>query len=224
MPRFGKRGLRRIAAFLPVLLLTACSSYPLGMDKATYEALTPQQRLTARQEQARLDAEAEKARAEERAASESARRVERQRLQALYDQEAGRIASGEVSARVSQISIEGGEIKVPVGGGLSFDRDWRPAAPVTFALAECETRGLKLKRADKSGSRNLMVTRRRNMVFVGEKFAEGCAPVEADDSARAYPPRGRYALDIPETVRNARIRIAPWGDETDPTTVIIQIR
>lgn len=106
-------------AMVAVMLgwLGGCATYPLGMGKAEWEDLTPEQRLEARQEQASLD----RARAERRAAEARAIQGQRDALQQA------RRAAGANAGRGERVQcLLTGELRA--GGG------WQPAAPTVVDL------------------------------------------------------------------------------------------
>lgn len=74
-----------------VVLLSACASYPLGMSKAQWEVLTPDEQFKAQQQQATLDQQ----RAEQRAAEARQRALELEQAQAASALRRQQAAYGE---------------------------------------------------------------------------------------------------------------------------------
>ena len=83
---------RWLWASMMVLVLSACASYPLGMSEQEWQALSPEQQLTARERQAQLD-QAERV----RRAAAAEQRAERERAeQREYQQRLSQAQPGEV--------------------------------------------------------------------------------------------------------------------------------
>ncbi|KAA1053828.1 hypothetical protein [Azospirillum argentinense] len=201
----------QLAAVSVVILgLAACARYPLGMSEADFRALTPEQQLEARTKQAELDVAEERRQAEQLAVH----RQERAAYMARFY--AGRAFATpmlpwmgavpypvpgpgvSVASPYSRVVIMGGQVNVPVGDGLvRTKRDWRPALPEAFILAEGETTNVEIERADgKPGSTTLRIARLNGTIVVG--FDQ-----------EVYPLVGTYPLEIDGLIRGAAISIAP---------------
>ena len=113
------RALARLRPALLAMLLIGCAQYPLGMSEDEFLALTPDQQLAARQQQAELDALA----ARERIARQEA---EARRIEALYAQ------AGPTD--VVQCVLEDGEI--------AFWGNFKGYQPTGFTLVRTEQRAV----------------------------------------------------------------------------------
>lgn len=125
---------RSCLPLLAVVVLAGCASYPMGLNKAQWEALTPPQQAEYRARQYAID--------EERArlhAAEEARRVQAQ--QEAEAQERARIAEAYRQARYGDI------ITVTVREGfLAFYGKHHPYEPVAFDLVRGETKSVVFRR------------------------------------------------------------------------------
>ena len=199
-------GLRRVMFAVAVALLgaTACARYPLGMSEAEFKALPPERQLEARAKQAELDAVEERRRAEQIAAQ---RQERAERMARMYGA-LGALPYGVLGgpgyappahlSGASRILIRGGQVSVPVGDGLvRTKRDWRPALPAVFVLAEGETVNVAIDRADrKSGSAVLRISRLNGTIVAGY-------------DQEVFPLVGTYPLEVDGVIRGAAISIAP---------------
>lgn len=117
------------AAAAMTLLLAACQTYPLGMSKAEWLRLTPEQQHEARMKQGEIS----KARSQRRAHAAAARRAqaeaENRRIQAMYDSDRW----GDVVECVVE------------GGMADFHPGWRRYKPTAFTLARGESKRITLR-------------------------------------------------------------------------------
>jgi hypothetical protein len=126
------------ATVLAGALLAGCTSYPMGLKKEQWEALTPEQQADYRARQYAINEERrreveERRREQERAAAEQ-ERMERERLQAAYAQ-----------ARYGDI------VNVIIRGGtVSFAGKSRAYEPLSFDLIRGETRRVEFVRSEHS--------------------------------------------------------------------------
>lgn len=119
------------------LVLPGCISFhPLGMSDSEWNSLTPEQKITAREKQAQLDADKEQARADRAAAekAENARRYER----AMY---------GDI------ITV------VITGGTMDIHGKRREYEPIAFDLIRGESRRIDIIRKGKRHYKDSAVVR-----------------------------------------------------------------
>lgn len=122
-----------------VLVLAACTSYPLGMSKEEWVLLAPEQQMAARLKQADLN----RANAERRAEQAAARR---QRYAAMEAAERRRIEELYRSSRYGDV------LECVVEGGIAEFRRGRHAyTPVPFTLARGEVKSVTLRAGDRNG-------------------------------------------------------------------------
>jgi hypothetical protein len=120
--------------WLAALALGGCASYPLGLNKAQWEALPPAQQAEYRAKQYAIDEERSR-----RNAAEQARRVQAQ--QEAEEQECSRIADAYRQARYGDI------ITVSIRDGLlAFYGKRYPYEPVAFDLVRGETKPIAFRR------------------------------------------------------------------------------
>lgn len=204
------------AVSFAVLGVAACARYPLGMSESEFKVLSPEHQLEARSKQAELDTAEERRRAEQLAAQRQERAAYMARLNAVgafaaptLPPWAGAalpyavplpvpVPSNPAANSYSRIVIMGGLVNVPVGDSLvRTKRDWRPALPEAFILAEGQSAVITLERADgKPGSNTLRVARLGGTIVVGY-------------DQEVYPLAGTYPLEINGVIRGAAISIAP---------------
>lgn len=121
-------------AWLAALTLVGCASYPLGLNKAQWEALAPAQQAEYRAKQYAIDEERAR-----RNAAEEARRFQAQ--QEAEEQESARIADAYHQANYGDI------ITVTVRNGLlAFFGKRHPYEPVAFDLVRGETKPIVFRR------------------------------------------------------------------------------
>lgn len=134
--------MRLITLITLALLLTACSSYPLGMSKKSWEALTPEQQLDAAKKQAEIDEE------------KAARLAEQRRLQA--EAEAKYLA--EMAEK--RANAKPGDIVQCVLQPIEVYRGkkWVSAKPVSFDLVVGEVASARLSEKDGYYSTELFAT------------------------------------------------------------------
>lgn len=98
---------------------------------------------------------------------------------------------------ISAITIRGGKIKVPVGGGFSSHTDWRDAAPASGTVADGETSQIEVIRNDgKDGGVTIPIARHHNVVIIG---------------GRKYTAIGSFPLGIRGVIDGATVTIAPYS-------------
>lgn len=125
---------RSCLPWLAVVVLAGCASYPMGLNKAQWEALTPPQQAEYRARQYAIDEERAR-----RHAAEEARRVQAQHE--AEAQERARIAEAYRQARYGDI------ITVTVREGLlAFYGKYHPYEPVAFDLVRGETKTVVFRR------------------------------------------------------------------------------
>lgn len=75
-----------------------------------------------------------------------------QAINNAYQADIARQQVGQPALMVSQVTIIGGRINVPSGGGFGSS-DWRDYGGVaTVTVAECESAPIRLQRSDKAGA------------------------------------------------------------------------
>ena len=133
-------------------------------------------------------------------------------IQQAYTADAARMNAGLPAMAVSQVTIVGGEIDVPVGGVFSGNAEWRPhAGAATVTVAECQSVPLTLQRGDKYGvGATLYVTRVAGLVYVAPWGGSTC---RAPASAQAFAGQGGIPLIVRDKVRNATIITNNWGSQ-----------
>lgn len=120
--------------WLAALTLVGCASYPLGLNKAQWEALPPAQQAEYRAKQYAIDEERAR-----RNAAEEARRVQAQ--QQAEEQERARLADAYLQARYGDI------ITVTIRDGvLDFYGKRHPYEPAAFDLVRGETKPIVFRR------------------------------------------------------------------------------
>lgn len=125
---------RSCLPWLAVVVLAGCASYPMGLNKAQWEALTPPQQAEYRARQYAIDEERAR-----RHAAEEARRVQAQ--QEAEAQERARLAEAYRQARYGDV------ITVTVREGLlAFYGKHYPYEPVAFDLVRGETKTVVFRR------------------------------------------------------------------------------
>jgi len=135
--------------------MLGCATNPLGMSDNEWKALTPGQKLEAREKQAVLDQANAERRAKER--SERARRA----LDAKNAEEARLVAVVEKggSGSILSCAIEGGLARFP------FSKSWRPFEAVSFKIIRSQSLTVPVRmRATKS--------RINEKYFVGVTYSE----------------------------------------------------
>jgi hypothetical protein len=119
---------------LGVLLgLSGCASYPLGMTKAQWEALTPEAQFKAQQQQMQLDQQ----RAEQRAAEA------RQRALALEQAQAAQALRRQQAAYGDHVQCVLSEGQAKMGGR------WRTVEPIALDLVRGEQVAYTLEHVEK---------------------------------------------------------------------------
>ena len=119
-----------------VVLLTACTSYPLGMNEAEWLALTPAQQLEARTQQAELSRQKEEVRSQERIAL------------AAIDAERER-ADLERIDRLRASAGPGDAVEcVTEGAVVDYKPGWHGTHPATALLVRGERREIVLRPSD----------------------------------------------------------------------------
>lgn len=113
------KAMKGVLIFSAVAALSACARYPLDMSKEEWNALPPDLRYVARQEQAALD----RARSEERRAAYAAREREAQAQEDAYRQA---LANAPYGSRVSCL----------IEGEAYLSGKWRTMDSVLFELME----------------------------------------------------------------------------------------
>ena len=106
---------------LSMVVLVGCSSNPLGMSDAEWEALTPQQQLVARTKQAELDEQA---------------RLRRQQAQIAKEAEQARLENlrhNAPSGEVVQCTLTSARARFA-------HNEWHPAQPMAVAIHRSEDR------------------------------------------------------------------------------------
>ena len=127
-----------------------------------------------------------------------------------YASDLARLQAGLPAVNVSQVTIAGGQIHVPVGGGiLQRHSDWRAHGATTFTVAECEVAAVPLQRVDKGGTITLYATRVTGIVSLSP--TPPAAPCTFPYTAQTYPSAGRFPLHLPTIIQHATVSIAPWG-------------
>lgn len=130
-------------------------------------------------------------------------------VQRAYESDAARLQAGAQPISVSQVTIYGGQVNVPTGGGLSLANEWRSAGGVvTATVAECESVAVNVPRADKPGAATIYLTRINGIIFASRFASTGC---QAPASAQSYPGYGQFPLQVQDRIMGATIRISPWG-------------
>jgi hypothetical protein len=140
-----------------------------------------------------------------------------------YQADIARQQAGLPSMNVSQVTIFGGRVKVPTGGGFSMNSDWRDAdgSVATVTVAECQVVPVQLQRADKMGAgAPLYVTRVGGIIYVSPFSTAGCG---VPAQAMSYPSAGQFPLSIRDRVDGARIRIEAWGTPTSGMPVAVPV-
>lgn len=133
-PLIGHLPLVCCLPWLAALTLVGCASYPLGLNKAQWQALTPAQQAEYQAKQYAIDAERAR-----RYAAEEAQRIEAQR--AAEEQERTRTTEAYRQARYGDI------ITVTIQGGLlAFNGKHYPYEPVAFDLVCGETKPIVFRR------------------------------------------------------------------------------
>lgn len=142
-------------------------------------------------------------------AVDPAAQAQAQAVQGAYQSDVARMQAGAPAVMVSQVTIYGGRINVPTGGGFG-SADWRDAGGVaTATVAECESAPIRLQRADKPGAGvTVFATRINGIVYVSPWAATNCQPPA---SAQSYPGRGRFPLAVQGRVMGATVQIDAWG-------------
>jgi len=170
------------------LALAGCLGYPLNMTQGEWLDLTPEQRVEARAEQSRINAERDADLARQEAA-------EQKRVANLH-------ANGQ-RGDIVQCVIEGGTIEV---GGKALAHE-----PLAFALARGERRYVTIESA--SGTREIWATFRRDGLKIsfcpynpGYTLHSGCLSVAAVSRDLA---KGRsWPFAIESIVEGATLRCA----------------
>lgn len=193
-----------IGGFL--LILAACGpSFPLGMTEAEWQALSPEQQLQARQQQASIDAERQRQREVERAAraaeAAAAERAERERVE--------RIIAQRVPGSVIDCAIEGGEVR------FRFLKAWIEPEPVAFTIVRSERRAVDLASPAKQGRANeirplwvVFDDGARQLALCPFLHAEPTDPTCRRIALLGSEIEGGFArrLDMPDVIRNATLR------------------
>ena len=196
---------RLLVTALVVIAVTGCV-YPLGMSQAEWEGLTPEQRLEARQEQARLD-EAKR----ERRAREAA---QRRRIEAEIE-----VARLRDVRYIYEHGRFGDVVECRVGDGIAdFRPGWHLFDPSFFRLARGEIRLVEVKRGGANdwaefwaeytpdGERLWLCDRKPSSSY------RDCQSVAV--TFNAFSEEASFALDIPHKIKNGRMTCAfiPVGD------------
>lgn len=111
------------------LLLAACQTYPLGMSKAEWLRLTPEQQHEARMKQGEINKNRSQRRAHAAAARRAQAEAENRRIQAMYESDRW----GDVVECVVE------------GGMADFHPGWRRYKPTAFTLARGESKRITLR-------------------------------------------------------------------------------
>lgn len=134
-----------------------------------------------------------------------------------YAADLSRLQAGLPAVNVSQVTIAGGHIHVPVGGGiLQRHRDWRPHGATTFTVSECSTVAVSLQRVDKGGATTLYATRAAGIISLSRM--PPAAPCTIAPGAQTFPSAGSFQLFIPDVVQHAVVTVAPWGSPVPGTS------
>lgn len=127
-----------------------------------------------------------------------------------YAADLARLQAGLPAVNVSQVTIAGGQVHVPVGGGiLQRHSDWRDHGATSFTVAECATVAVPLQRIDKGGTTTVYATRITSLVSLSA--TPPAAPCSFPSTAQTFPSSGRFPLTIPGVIRYASVSISPWG-------------
>lgn len=133
-----------------------------------------------------------------------------------YAADLSRLQAGLPAVNVSQVTIAGGQIHVPVGGGiLQRHSDWRPHGATTFTVAECSTVAVSLQRIDKGGATALYATRAAGVVSLSRM--PPAAPCTIAPGAQTFPSAGSFRLFVPDVVQHAVVTVMPWGSPVPGT-------
>ena len=134
-----------------------------------------------------------------------------------YAADLARLQAGLPAVDVSQVTIAGGQIHVPVGGGiLQRHRDWRPHGATTFTVSECSTVAVSLPRVDKGGAATLYATRASGIISLSPM--PPAAPCTISPRAQTFPSAGSFRLFIPDVVQHAVVTVTPWGSPVPGTS------
>lgn len=184
-------------ALLMALVLAGCATYPMGLTKAQWNALSPQQQEEYSNKQVKLDKQREQAR--------EARWQEHQRQLAKRESQANeRISTIHANPQygdIIEVKIEGGEI----GIGHRY-----PYQPVQFELARGESKNLVFRRQDKPG---LFRTIQVQLSADGQTFYFDPGmnsiqiPNDGWQSSRTYYPEEVRDITVGSGAKNISVRI-----------------
>lgn len=178
--RFGKA----LLTIPLLLLLSACAFYPLNMTEAEWLALTPQQRVEAREKQQRLDAEARLA-----------------REQQAFQQEQLRLQQEALRLQRLQSAAYGERVQCVLRDGMGFiGGKWRPVQPQAVDLLAGDTFEVDLLDAE-SEYRHLTVLMSFDgqTVRVCDQYQQRCASLAS--TTRGYERGERAAINVDRAVR-----------------------
>lgn len=166
------------------LFLSACTFYPLNMTEAEWLALTPEQRLEAREAQQRLNAEARQAR-EQQALQQEQLRLQQEALRLQ------RLQSAEYGERLQCVLREGTGY---IGG------QWRPLQPLAVELLSGDAFELELRDVE-SDYRQVKVVMSFDgqTVRVCDAYQQRCANLVS--TTRGYERGERASIQLERTVR-----------------------
>ena len=196
-------------------MLAACGGPPAGYSEAEWQSMSEPARDEVRAE---LRAEAAERRAAERARREKAEAERQRSIRRLYQHEMAQLSADPAyrrqgSALISQVTVRGGSVNVPVGGGLSFSDAWRPHGVTAFTLAECETKAVRFKRTRKSGAVTVHAKRVNGQVHLaGHGFDLGCDRAGASGPhAGPFPPTTDTTVSVENKLLKVRLEVHPYG-------------
>lgn len=182
-----------------VVVLAGCATYPMGLTKDQWEALSPEQQAEQRAKQTEIDAkrraEREARLQEERRLAEEQRRQAEERLQAIY--------ANPKFGDIIVVQIEGGEI------GIGETR--YPYQPVRFELAKGETKWINFVRQDRSNAfRQLAMSLSDDgSLFYFDRDSRKTIRINNDgwQNGRTYHPEEVTDIQFGSGARNIRIYV-----------------